>query len=271
MTEISHIWWKKLAHRFTSSKNYWYKKETRMNLKNTMLEGKIQTKRDTPCMSLFVWSSKRGWNNLWWQREQCLPVGGWENNSKNEGTFSVNENVPYLDCGNGYTGEYIYHYSSDFYICLQPLHFTLWEFHLNKKGTHFSQIQFCAKCVNTAHSGVKTSISDHREEMLLVLYLTPWWKVHLTSRYTTVSFCQKVPKIMKNIVPSISDFPKGNQSWIFTGRTDAVAEAPILWPPDVKRRLIRKDPDAGKDWEQDDRWDGWVASLTQCIWASFGR
>ena len=40
--------------------------------------------------------------------------------------------------------------------------------------------------------------------------------------------------------------PKGNQSWIFTGRTDAEAEAPIFWPPDVKSRLIGKDPDAGK-------------------------
>ena len=41
--------------------------------------------------------------------------------------------------------------------------------------------------------------------------------------------------------------PKGNQSWIFIGRTDVEAEAPILWPPDVNR-LIRKDPDVGKDW-----------------------
>ena len=40
--------------------------------------------------------------------------------------------------------------------------------------------------------------------------------------------------------------PKGNQSRIFTGRTNAEAEAPILWPPDVKSRLIRKAPDAGK-------------------------
>ena len=43
--------------------------------------------------------------------------------------------------------------------------------------------------------------------------------------------------------------PKGNQPWIFIGRTDA--EAPIVWPPDVKRRLIGKDPDAGKDWAQE--------------------
>ena len=42
---------------------------------------------------------------------------------------------------------------------------------------------------------------------------------------------------------------KGNQSWIFTGRTDA--EAPILWPPDTRSRLIGKDPDAGKDWRQE--------------------
>ena len=45
--------------------------------------------------------------------------------------------------------------------------------------------------------------------------------------------------------------PKGNESWIFIGRTDAKAETPILWPPDVKNWLIGKDPDAGKDWRQE--------------------
>ena len=49
--------------------------------------------------------------------------------------------------------------------------------------------------------------------------------------------------------------PKGNQSWIFIGRTDAEAEAPILWPPDAKSWLIRKDPDAGKDWRQEENGD----------------
>ena len=56
--------------------------------------------------------------------------------------------------------------------------------------------------------------------------------------------------------------PKGNQPWIFTGRTNAEAEAPILWPPDAKNWFIGKDPDPGKDWRQgegDDRgWDGWI-------------
>ena len=44
---------------------------------------------------------------------------------------------------------------------------------------------------------------------------------------------------------------KGNQSWIFIGRTDA--EVPILWPPDAKSQHIRKDPDAGKDWRQEEK------------------
>ena len=47
--------------------------------------------------------------------------------------------------------------------------------------------------------------------------------------------------------------PKGNQPWIFIGRTDAEAEAPILWPPDAKSWLIGKDPDAGKDWTQEEK------------------
>ena len=47
--------------------------------------------------------------------------------------------------------------------------------------------------------------------------------------------------------------PKGNQSWIFIGRTDAEAETPILWPTDAKNWLIWKAPDAGKDWRQEEK------------------
>ena len=47
--------------------------------------------------------------------------------------------------------------------------------------------------------------------------------------------------------------PKGNQSWIFIGSTDAEAEVPILWPPDVKSQLIGKDPDPGKNWRQEEK------------------
>ena len=47
--------------------------------------------------------------------------------------------------------------------------------------------------------------------------------------------------------------PKGNQPWIFIGSTDAEAKTPILWPPDAKNWLIWKDPDAGKDWRQEEK------------------
>ena len=60
--------------------------------------------------------------------------------------------------------------------------------------------------------------------------------------------------------------PKGNQSWIFFGRTDTEAEAPRLWPPDAKNWLVGKDPDAGKDWRQEkwtteDEMVGWHHQL----------
>ena len=63
-----------------------------------------------------------------------------------------------------------------------------------------------------------------------------------------------------------------NQYLIFIGRTDAEVETPVPWPPDAKDWLIWKDPDAGKDWRQEEKgkddkgWDGWMASLTQWTW-----
>ena len=52
----------------------------------------------------------------------------------------------------------------------------------------------------------------------------------------------------KEIQPII---PKGSQSWLFIGGTDAEPETPILWPPDAENQLTEKDPDAGKDWRQE--------------------
>ena len=65
--------------------------------------------------------------------------------------------------------------------------------------------------------------------------------------------------------------PKGDQSWVFIGRTDVEAETPIFWLPDAKNWLIWKDPDSGKRLRaggkgDNRRWDGWMASPTQWTW-----
>ena len=70
-----------------------------------------------------------------------------------------------------------------------------------------------------------------------------FWTVVLEKTLETLLDCKDVQPV----------HPKGNQSWTFTGRTDVEAETPILWPPDVKSWLIGKDPDAGKDWRQEDK------------------
>ena len=65
--------------------------------------------------------------------------------------------------------------------------------------------------------------------------------------------------------------PKGDWSWVFIGRTDVEAETPVLWPPDAKSWLIWKDPDAGKDWEQEEKgttedemvgWHHWLMDMS---------
>ena len=69
-----------------------------------------------------------------------------------------------------------------------------------------------------------------------------FWTIVLEKTLESPSDCKEIKPVN----------PKGNQSWIFIGRTDAEAEAPILWPPDLKSWLIRKDPDGGKNWRQEE-------------------
>ena len=75
--------------------------------------------------------------------------------------------------------------------------------------------------------------------------LKNWWFWTVVLEKTLES-----PLDCKDIQPA---HPKGNQSWIFTGRTDAEAETPILWPPDAKNWLIWKDTDTEKDWRWEER------------------
>ena len=85
------------------------------------------------------------------------------------------------------------------------------------------------------------------------------WELNYKESWAPKSWCFWTV-VLEKTLESPLDFreiqlvhPKGNQSWIFTGRTDAEAATPILWPPDVKSWLIWKDPDAGKDWGQEEK------------------
>ena len=101
----------------------------------------------------------------------------------------------------------------------------------------------------------------------LVMYGCESWTIKKAKHRRVLERTLESPLDCKEIQPI---HPEGNQSWIFTGRTDAEAETPILWPPDEKNWLIWKDPNAGKDWRQEEERttedDGWMASLTQWTW-----
>ena len=86
----------------------------------------------------------------------------------------------------------------------------------------------------------------------LVMYGCESWTVKKAVRWRIDAFelwCWR--RLLRTSWTESRSNPKGNQSWIFTGRTDAEAETPILWPPDVKNWLIGKYTDAGKDWRQE--------------------
>ena len=102
-------------------------------------------------------------------------------------------------------------------------------------------------------------VLDYKEGWVLKNWF--FWSIVLKKTLESPLDCKEIQPV----------HPKGDQSWVFTGRTDAEAETPILWPPDGKSWLTGKDPDSGKDWRQeeegDDRgWDGWMTSPTRRTW-----
>jgi len=84
----------------------------------------------------------------------------------------------------------------------------------------------------------------------VVMYGCESWTIKKAEHRNTDAFKLESPLDSKEIKPGN---PKGNQPWIFMGKTDARAEAPVLWPPDVKCQCTGKDPDAGKDWKQEEK------------------
>ena len=92
-----------------------------------------------------------------------------------------------------------------------------------------------------------------------------FWTVVLEKTLESLLDCKEIQPV----------HPKGDWSCVFIGRTDVEAETPILRSPDVKSWLIGKDPDAGKDWGQEEKgtdrgWDGWMASQIQWTWVWVG-
>ena len=82
---------------------------------------------------------------------------------------------------------------------------------------------------------------DYKESWALKNWC--FWTVVLEKTFESPLDCKEMQQI----------HPKWDQSWVFTARTDVEAETPILWPPDEKNWLIRKNPDAGKDWRQEEK------------------
>ena len=113
--------------------------------------------------------------------------------------------------------------------------------HIKKKRHYFANKGPYSQSYGFSSSHVWMWELDHKESWALKNWC--FWTVVLEKTHESPLDCTEIKPVD----------PKGNQSWIFIGRTDAEAEAPILWLSDEKSWLIRKDPDTGKDWRQEEK------------------
>ena len=105
------------------------------------------------------------------------------------------------------------------------------------------------------------------------------WEVGLKEGWALKNWCFRT-MVLEKTLESPSDSkeikpvnPRGNEPWIFIGRTGAKAETPIFWQPDMKNWLIGKDPDAGKDWRQERGWQriGWLDGIMALMDTSLSK
>ena len=113
--------------------------------------------------------------------------------------------------------------------------------HIEKQRHYFANQGPSIQSYGFSSSNVWIWELEYKESWVLKNWC--FWSVVLEKTFESSLDCKEIQPV----------HPKGNQSWIFTGHTDAEAEAPILEPPDVKNWLIGKDPDAGKDWRQEEK------------------
>ena len=109
--------------------------------------------------------------------------------------------------------------------------------YIKKQSYHFADKGLYSQSYGFSSSHVWMWELDHKEGWALKSWCFP--TLVLEKTLESPLDCKEIKPVQ----------PKGNRPWVFIGRTGADAEAPILWPPDVKSWLIAKDPDAGKDWE----------------------
>ena len=130
--------------------------------------------------------------------------------------------------------------------------------HIKKQRCYFTNKGLSSQSYGFSSSHVWIWELDHKQSLVLKNWCL--WTVVLEKTLESPLDCKEIQPIN----------PKGNQSWVFIGRTDAKAETPILWPPHAKRWLIGKDSDARRDWGQEEKGttedDGWMASLTRWTW-----
>ena len=125
---------------------------------------------------------------------------------------------------------------------------TPWKESCDQPGQHIKKQRHCF--VNKGLSSQGYGFSSSHVQIWELDYKESWAPKNWCFWTVVLEKTLEIPLDCKEIYPV---HPKGDQSWVFIGRTDVEAETPVLWPPHVKSWLIWKDPDAGKDWGQEEK------------------